>query len=50
MNTECLFSRFERHYNPEKVEYALKLAAIMIKNVAGGKIVSDLTDIYPPVK
>ena len=27
--------------------YALKLAALMIKEVAGGKITSDAIDIYP---
>lgn len=46
LNTDASF-RFERGIDPENVEYALKLAAIMIKNVAGGKIVSDLIDIYP---
>ncbi len=46
LNTDASF-RFERGIDPENVEYALKLAAILIKNVAGGKIVSDLTDIYP---
>ena len=46
LNTDASF-RFERGIDPENVEYALKLAAILIKNVAGGKIVSDLIDIYP---
>lgn len=46
LNTDASF-RFERGIDPENVEYALKYAAILIKNIAGGKIVSDVTDIYP---
>ena len=46
LNTDASF-RFERGIDPENIEYALKLASILIKNVAGGKIVSDLIDIYP---
>ncbi|MFD1316943.1 phenylalanine--tRNA ligase subunit beta [Namhaeicola litoreus] len=46
LNTDASF-RFERGIDPENVEYALKLAAILIKKVAGGKIVSDVVDIYP---
>ena len=46
LNTDASF-RFERGIDPENVEYALKLAAILIKKVAGGKIVSDVIDIYP---
>ena len=46
LNTDASF-RFERGIDPENVEYALKLAAILVKKVAGGKIVSDVIDIYP---
>ena len=46
LNTDASF-RFERGINPETVDYALKYAAILIKEVAGGKIVSDVIDIYP---
>lgn len=46
LNTDASF-RFERGIDPENVEYALKLAAILIKKIAGGKIVSDVIDIYP---
>lgn len=46
LNTDASF-RFERGINPDTVEYALKYAAILMKEIAGGKIVSDITDIYP---
>lgn len=46
LNTDASF-RFERGIDPENIEYALKLAAILIKKIAGGKIVSDVIDIYP---
>ncbi len=46
LNTDASF-RFERGINPDTVAYALKYAAILIKEIAGGKIVSDVIDIYP---
>ena len=46
LNTDASF-RFERGINPDTVVYALKRAAIWIKEIAGGKIVSDIIDIYP---
>ncbi len=46
LNTDASF-RFERGINPDTVVYALKRAAILIKDIAGGKIVSDVIDIYP---
>ncbi|MCF6224547.1 MAG: phenylalanine--tRNA ligase subunit beta [Flavobacteriaceae bacterium] len=46
LNTDASF-RFERGIDPETVEYALKRAAIWIKDITGGKIVSEITDIYP---
>jgi phenylalanyl-tRNA synthetase beta chain len=50
LNTEASF-RFERGIDPNITVYALKRAAMLIKEVAGGQISSDITDIYPnPVK
>ncbi len=46
LNTDASF-RFERGINPSSVVYALKNAAILIKELANGKIVSDLIDVYP---
>lgn len=46
LNTDASF-RFERGINPETAVYALKRAAIWIKEIAGGKVVSEITDIYP---
>ncbi len=46
LNTDASF-RFERGINPNAVVYALKRAAIWIAEIANGKIVSDVTDIYP---
>jgi len=46
LNTDASF-RFERGINANAVVYALKRAAIWIKEIADGKIVSEITDIYP---
>lgn len=46
LNTDASF-RFERGINPNAVAYALKRAAIWIAEIANGKIVSDVVDIYP---
>lgn len=46
LNTDASF-RFERGINPNAVVYALKRAAIWIAEIANGKIVSDVVDIYP---
>ena len=46
LNTDASF-RFERGINPDTVAYTLKYAAILIKKITGGKIVSDVIDIYP---
>lgn len=46
LNTDASF-RFERGIDPNTVEYALKRAAIMINELAGGHISSDIADIYP---
>jgi len=46
LNTDASF-RFERGINPSSVVYALKNAAILIKEIANGRIVSDIIDVYP---
>ncbi len=46
LNTDASF-RFERGIDPEGVVIALKRAAILISEIAEGKIVSDIIDIYP---
>ncbi len=39
--------RFERGINIDDVNYALMYAAILIENIAGGVISSDIVDLYP---
>ncbi|MEJ5302093.1 MAG: phenylalanine--tRNA ligase subunit beta [Bacteroidales bacterium] len=39
--------RFERGSDPEITLYALKRAALLIKEIAGGQISSDIVDVYP---
>lgn len=46
LNTDASF-RFERGIDPNGVIYALKRAAMLIKEIAGGSISSDIVDIYP---
>lgn len=46
INTDASF-RFERGIDPTITEYALKRAAILILEIAGGEITSDPVDIYP---
>ena len=46
LNTDASF-RFERGIDPNSVEYALKRAANLILEVAGGKISSEIADFYP---
>ena len=46
LNTDASF-RFERGIDPNITEFALKRAALLIKEVAGGEITSDIIDIYP---
>jgi phenylalanyl-tRNA synthetase beta chain len=46
LNTDSSF-RFERGIDPNITEYALKRAALLIKEIAGGEITSDIVDIYP---
>ncbi len=46
LNTDASF-RFERGIDIENVEAALRRAAILIKEIAGGDITSDVVDLYP---
>ncbi len=46
INTDASF-RFERGVDPHITEYALKRAALLIQEIAGGFVSSDLDDIYP---
>ncbi len=46
LSTDASF-RFERGIDPAITEYALKRAALLIQEVAGGEVTSDLIDIYP---
>tara|TARA_R110002073_G_scaffold72537_1_gene177511 strand:- start:506900 stop:509329 length:2430 start_codon:yes stop_codon:yes gene_type:complete len=46
LNTDASF-RYERGIDPNITEYALKRAAILIEEIAHGKITSDIVDIYP---
>ncbi|QRQ99415.1 phenylalanine--tRNA ligase subunit beta [Dyadobacter sandarakinus] len=46
LKTDSSF-RFERGTDPNMPVYALKRAALLICEIAGGQISSDVTDIYP---
>ncbi|RAV29067.1 phenylalanine--tRNA ligase subunit beta [Sinomicrobium soli] len=46
VNTDASF-RFERGIDIRTVEYALRRAALLIQEVAGGEITSDVVDMYP---
>ncbi|WP_299336375.1 phenylalanine--tRNA ligase subunit beta [uncultured Psychroserpens sp.] len=46
LNTDASF-RFERGIDPNITDYALKRAALLILDIAGGEISSDLMDFYP---
>ena len=46
LNTDSSF-RFERGTDPDNTVYALKHAAMLIKEIAGGTISSDIVDVYP---
>jgi phenylalanyl-tRNA synthetase beta chain len=46
LKTDASF-RFERGTDPNMTVFALKRAAILIKEIAGGKISSDVVDVYP---
>ncbi len=50
LKTDASF-RFERGTDPGNTVYALKRAALLIQEIAGGEISSEIVDIYPePVK
>ena len=46
LKTDASF-RFERGTDPNITVYALKRAALLVKELAGGQISSDIVDIYP---
>lgn len=46
LNTDASF-RFERGIDINMTEYALKRAALLIEEYAGGKMGSDISDFYP---
>ena len=46
LSTDASF-RFERGIDPNGVIYALKQAALLCKELAGGKIAMDICDVYP---
>ncbi len=50
LSTDASF-RYERGTDPNATLYCLKLAALMVKELAGGEICGDVIDIYPePIK
>jgi len=46
LNTDASF-RFERGIDPNLTEYALKRASLLIMEIAGGEVTSDIFDSYP---
>ncbi len=46
LQTDSSF-RFERGTDPNMTEYALKRAVLLIKELAGGSVSSEIVDIYP---
>ncbi|WP_166963371.1 phenylalanine--tRNA ligase subunit beta [Yeosuana marina] len=46
LNTDASF-RFERGIDPNMTELALKRAALLIQEIAGGEVTSDIVDFYP---
>ena len=46
LNTDASF-RFERGIDPNGVIYALKQAALLVKELAGGTISMEICDVYP---
>ncbi|MDD2962271.1 MAG: phenylalanine--tRNA ligase subunit beta [Muribaculaceae bacterium] len=45
LNTDASF-RYERGIDPNNTVYALKMAALLVKEIAGGEICTPLIDIY----
>src|SRR3989339_705793 len=46
LSTDASFL-FERGVDPNETVFILKRAAMLIKEIAGGQIISDLIDVYP---
>lgn len=46
LNTDASF-RYERGCDPDNTIYNLKRAALLIQQVAGGKVCGDIIDLYP---
>ena len=46
LSTDSSF-RFERGVDPNATNYALKQAAILCKQLAGGKVAMEICDVYP---
>jgi phenylalanyl-tRNA synthetase beta chain len=46
LKTDASF-RFERGADPEMAPWALKRASMLIRDIAGGKISSEIVDVYP---
>ena len=46
INTDASF-RFERGADPQMTLFALRRAALLIREIAGGKITSEIVDVYP---
>ncbi len=46
LNTDASF-RYERGCDPEGTIYCLKRAALLIQQIAGGEISSEIVDVYP---
>ena len=46
LSTDSSF-RFERGVDPNNTIYVLKLAALLVKELAGGEICGDIIDLYP---
>ena len=46
LSTDASF-RYERGIDPNMTPYALKRAALLIQELAGGKVSSPITDLYP---
>lgn len=48
LSTDASF-RYERGLDPNAAMYALKLAAVMVKELAGGTVCGEPVDVYPVV-
>lgn len=46
LNTDASF-RYERGADPDMAPYALRRAALLIRELAGGRIASEVVDLYP---